>query len=102
MITCQAVPSSRTIAYSHKYTPCVIWTATLPGAEGGVAFRARGIFTRFARLLLLGAEVPPRYVRPPTIDDVQAPDGEAEARANGGHRGRKVLQCWSYRTGSGP
>ena len=37
MITCQAVPSSRTIAYSHKYTPSVIWTATLPGAEGGVA-----------------------------------------------------------------
>ena len=43
---------------------------------GGV--RARGLFTRFAGRFLLGAELPPRYVRPPTIDDVEAPGGEAE------------------------
>jgi hypothetical protein len=28
MITCQAVPSLRTLTYSHEYTPCVIWAAT--------------------------------------------------------------------------
>src|ERR1700729_2616222 len=80
MITCQAVPSSSTIAYSHKYTLCVIWAATLAqGKRVGVAFRARGVFTRSAGRFLLGVELPPRYLRPPTIDDVQAQTGRRSA-----------------------
>jgi predicted kinase len=93
MITCQAVPSLRTLAYSHEYTPCVIWVAIpawtwkargrqsalaessrdLPG--GSVAARAR----RGATATVLTATDNRRSA------SAKALDGESDEGANDGH-----------------
>lgn len=58
-------------------------------AEGGRQRSAsrslHAICRAIRRVLLLGAELTSRYVRPLTIDDRQALDGETDECANDGH-----------------